>query len=387
MSRHRVEISEPVVVSVSDPGETRWGYHQFPALNRLPDGRMLLMYADAEDASETHGQPAPAFVSADGAEWSPFTESPRPVRPHFAVTRADRGEYLIVPSRPYFDVAAAGVSLPDPVSSSNVYGTIYHYRCADLPEEVRTDLAKLEALRYDPDSKTWNPEIVEYDLDKRLAWRRDGSTLLPRPYFEHEALLYHGALLYPDYRVRFELPDGRIAPKGATWLMASKDNGKRFERRGLVASDPSGHDLQGEPTLEVTSDDRLICVVRRTDHVQKPMAVTWSEDGGASWLPTFDLFNFGVFPCLRRVASGPLVLSFGRPGVHFAVSYAGDGVRWDTVETIIAGDPLAVSRYSCGYTSLLAVGDDRILIAYSDFEHRVDGVRHKAICVREIRVR
>ena len=99
-----LKISDPTIVSYSAPGETRWGYHQFPALTRLPDGRILLVYADAEDASESHGAAAPAFISSNGEEWSPFYGPPRPVRPHFSVT--DLGEEaLALPASAYFDAA------------------------------------------------------------------------------------------------------------------------------------------------------------------------------------------------------------------------------------------------------------------------------------------
>ena len=45
----KFELSDPVVVALSEPNETRWGFHQFPALSVLPDGKILIMFADAED--------------------------------------------------------------------------------------------------------------------------------------------------------------------------------------------------------------------------------------------------------------------------------------------------------------------------------------------------
>ena len=41
-SKVAVELGEPVVVAVSQVNEARWGFHQFPALTRLPDGTILL---------------------------------------------------------------------------------------------------------------------------------------------------------------------------------------------------------------------------------------------------------------------------------------------------------------------------------------------------------
>ena len=381
--KSHLRISDPTIVSYSSEGETRWGYHQFPALSRLPDGRILLVYADAEDASESHGEVAPAFVSSDGTTWSPFVGPPHPVRPHFSVTPLG-GRSLVLPSAPYFDTARHGIELPPPVANSEVYGTLLTYRADELPEAIRDDLGILHGAQF-ADGK-WSDIDVRYDMKGRLAWRREGSTLLPRPFFERSALVSKNEILYPDYRVRFELPDGRIAPKGSTWLMASTDAGMSFQKRGLVATDPSGHDLYGEPTIAETKNGGLVCVIRRTDQVQKPMAITWSGDGGRTWTPAVDLFEFGVFPCLLRLESGPLLLSYGRPGVYVTVNASGDGRVWETPHAIIRGDRTNVSRQSCGYTSLLALDPNRALIAYSDFLTPGKPTHRKAICVRIVEV-
>ena len=152
MSGKRLRISDPVVVSLSEAGETRWGYHQFPALSRLPDGNILLVYADADDASETHGQPAPAFVSTDGKEWFLHSADPRPIRPHYSISRLPEGEFLACPAHAYFDVILGrpaeipdqGSSdkvpseiniaplLPEPAAIANVYGKLFTYRSSEL---------------------------------------------------------------------------------------------------------------------------------------------------------------------------------------------------------------------------------------------------------------
>ena len=70
-----------------------------------------------------------------------------------------------------------------------------------------------------------------------------------------------------------------------------------------------------------------------------------------------------------------------------AVSYDGNGGVWDEIDTIIQGDSKRVNLHSCGYTSLLEMGENRALIAYSDFDFvSSSDTMHKAICVREITV-
>ena len=100
----KLKLSEPVVVAVSAPHETRWGFTEFLAYSTMSDGRILLIYADAEDASESHGEPAPSFSSADsGLTWSPLKDDLVPARQHFFITPVYDGEFLVVPSIHYFD--------------------------------------------------------------------------------------------------------------------------------------------------------------------------------------------------------------------------------------------------------------------------------------------
>ncbi len=82
-----VDMGTPIVAAVSEAGENCWGFHQFPNMTRLPDGAILLTWADAADASETHGCPAPTLCSRDqGRTWSAFDGEPRPTRPHFCIS-------------------------------------------------------------------------------------------------------------------------------------------------------------------------------------------------------------------------------------------------------------------------------------------------------------
>ena len=381
-------FGQPVVAAVSAIDENRWGFHQFPALSRLPDGNILLMWADAADASETHGQPAPALVSSDqGRTWNPFTGQPAPRRPHFTISEIFDGEYLVMPSQPYFNVVTNRISLPDPVSVANVYGKRMCYRVDDLPATVHDYYRHIPAQRWSPSTRQWQNDRVTYDLNGLLAWKREGSDLLPRTFFERSLLKHGRELLYADYRAQYSLPDGRVTPKGGSHLMVSNDNGHTFLRRSTIAADLAGNDLYGEPHLAPTSDGRLVCVIRKTDQVQKPMAITWSSDNGQTWTPVHELFEFGVWPCIIRLECGTMVLSYGRPGVHLRFDSTGSGEHWSDPATLIEGSHREVTRHSCGYTSLLPVSDHAFLIAYSDFNHLdATGSRRKAILVQPVTV-
>ncbi len=382
----KMDMGTPIVAAVSEVGETRWGFHQFPNMTRLPDGAILLTWADAEDASETHGRPAPALCSRDqGRSWSVFEGEPRPTRPHFCISEVFDGDYLTMPSAPYLNVAQAGWTMPAPCSTADVYGVTRGYRVADLPSPVRAYYEQIPCLRWTPERQRWQIGEVHYDPERLLAWKRDNSDVLPRTFFERPLLKHNGDLLYADYRVRYALKDGTIPSKGATHLMASGDNGRSFQQRATIAADVSGQDLYGEPQLSPTADGRLVCVIRKTDQQQKPMAIAWSSDNGHTWSAPRELFTFGVWPCVRLLKCGALVLSYGRPGVHLRIDASGTGEHWSEPATLIEGSHREIMKHTCGYTCLLALDARSFLIAYSDFRHRdAAGQVRKAILVRRV---
>jgi len=131
-----------------------------------------------------------------------------------------------------------------------------------------------------------------------------------------------------------------------------------------------------------TSDGALACVVRGEPG---PMVITFSRDRGRTWTPVRALHEFGVFPGLILLENKVLVCSFGRPGVHLKFSADGTGQAWSAPTALIAGDRKESQRDTCGYTSLLAVGPDAFLVAYSDFNRRDAQNRQcKAILVRRV---
>jgi hypothetical protein len=384
----RVELDAPIVAALSGPNEKRWGFHQFPWVQRLPDGRLLLGWLDTHDASESHGRPSPALVSGDGGRtWEEFRETPRPTCPHYSVSEIFNGEYLVVPAQPYLNYMKAVLDLPEPVAVADIYGKRYSYRVRDLPPRLRQYYRQLPAYRWTPALQRWTDETVEYDLDRMLFNRREGSEVLPRT-FNERSLLKHGReLMYADYRVGYEQEDGTVPKKNGSHLMVSTDNGKTFRRRATIAVDLSGNDLYGEPQLAHTADGRLVCLLRKTDQQQKPMAICWSSDGGQIWTRPRELGRFGVWPCVTLLRCGVLVLSYGRPGVHMRFDAKGAGEDWSEPVSLIKGDPHKIQEATCGYTCLLPLDDSSFLIAYSDFLHRdADGLQRKAILVRRIKV-
>jgi hypothetical protein len=98
------------------------------------------------------------------------------------------------------------------------------------------------------------------------------------------------------------------------------------------------------------------------------------------------LFDRGVFPNLLQLKNGVLVLSFGRPGVWLSFSLDG-GHSWTKPRALIEGAFTDSTKHTCGYTSMVAVGDDTFWLAYGDFlRPNAKGEPAKAILVQKVTV-
>src|SRR5712692_7221528 len=67
----RVSLGEPVLVAESPPQEKRWGFYQFPKLERFDDGRIEATFSVHPDAAESYGLKAEIpnrAISEDGGK-------------------------------------------------------------------------------------------------------------------------------------------------------------------------------------------------------------------------------------------------------------------------------------------------------------------------------
>jgi hypothetical protein len=161
--------------------------------------------------------------------------------------------------------------------------------------------------------------------------------------------------------------------------MVSDDNGRSWQRHGLIAHAKDGDSIRAEPSLVEAPSGELACLLRSTDQRQRPLHITHSRDGGRTWEPTRELFPFGVMPQTLRLGNGVIVATFGRPGVHLALSEDPAARQWSR--------SLGIAANSCGYTRLLALDEHSFLIAYSDFHWpAANGKLARAILVRKVEV-
>jgi hypothetical protein len=135
--------------------------------------------------------------------------------------------------------------------------------------------------------------------------------------------------------------------KGSYWTecysvvtLASSDYGASWQFRSAINWDPKRMptDAQGpcEPSLVVMPDNKtLMSVFRLTDGKNLWQAI--STDQGKTWGVAGETNAWSVFPQLRALPNGALVLSSGRPGIGlWLADGGGDG----------APDPLSWKFYN-----------------------------------------
>jgi hypothetical protein len=384
----RIELGEPKVVAQGPPGEKRWGYYQFPSLDRWADGRIMLRFHVNPDAAESYGKRSSApdtYVSADGAAtWNAHTGALG--AGGLLLANGDR-----IRVHTFEAIPVSQLNLPAPVGTHvDSYGNIAYtlYRIRELPAALQG----VYLTRMATGAAGWQ---LEHDvLNDPLALRYSLRGILPVVWWGDIRIAPDRSLIagmYPGYM------EGQESFPSNIFFYRSSDSGKTWDVLGRllyqpdVEADPKGKERSGftEPTFVFLDDGSLLCVARTLDGLGPgPMYLSRSNDGGRNWSRPSAFAPTGVMPRLLRLGNGTLVLSSGRPGVELRFSFDGRGESWTQPTVLVPMDSAKLAAESCGYTDLLAVDSNSFLIAYSWFRARdAQGLERKSILVRRITVR
>ena len=388
----QVVLDKPVVVSTSQVNEKRWGYHQFVSISPYPGDKILLRFHVGADAVKAYGTASPAFISADkGKSWQPCTDESLPSSG--MTYPLLNGHFICLGMAKPLNVKEAHLTLPPPAGKCFSYAWYLFYHLKECPPQVQRFFENMAAARWTPDSKQWQNDTLHYDSRKALIWtlaEGESSNLVPRTAFERPPLAFDKELLYADYRTNYLDADDSVPPHLCVTCMVSQDNGRNWQRRSLIALDRKGKDALTEPMLAQNVNGELVCVIRRTDQEQKSMLITFSKDKGETWetpRPLDQLGAFGVMPCLVSLESGIMALSYGRPGIWLSFSLSGTGREWTDPICLLEDDAKQPQSKTDGYTTLLAIGPNQLLLAYTDFNHKdAQGNQRKAVLVRKLTI-
>jgi hypothetical protein len=384
----KVILHDPVVVSQAPAALRAWGPWQFPLLQSLGDGRLLLEYHREADSARAYGLPGGQSISADGGET--WEEVPAPGI--IAGLRLPDGDELRAIQEP--SLPTEPLSLPGPLAhiQSSYPLTFTYYRRGDLPPELQ---GGWWFQRRAAGGAQWLKEQARVEIPDPLATATEGVLVIP--FFEHNRIQVapDGRLFATQY-IQPQLSGGRfLVRRYLAMFLESLDSGRTWQLKGCIPYYPDPQedlywderDGFTEPQAAALPDGSTIALLRTTDgNGVGPLYWARSLDGGATWdLPrVFD--HFGVWPQIAVLTSGVILAAYGRPGLFLRAARDPGGKKWGPRIAIV--EPGELGQDTCSYSSLLPLPDGGALIAYSDFNYPdSQGQPRKTILVRRIEVR
>ena len=379
----QLTLGTPVIVSQAPSHVKDWGPWQFPAIERLGDGRLHVSYHIEADSATAYGLPVGHAVSADnGQTWQPVNDVP--VDGGLLLPNGDRLRTVVLRSRP-----VAELTLPEPLGVQHgTYGSTYKiYTLDSLPPELR-DGWRFNRRR--AGATQWVDETATVNIPGEIRYSDNSVFTFAR--MRQMKVAPDGSLWGFVYIWR--APDGVFRPKWLPVFLRSTDHGHTWDFLSEIAfyGDPAvdpvwdKRDGFAEPNVTIMPDGSLFALLRTTDGLGiGPLYSCASHDNGKTWSTPRVFDSLGVKPVMLTLKTGVTLAAYGRPGVYLRATSHPAGAIWGERVTVIAPGP--VSKDSCSYCDLLALTDDSAMLAYSSFTWpNAQGQPCKTILVRTVTV-
>lgn len=374
---------------VNEPGVDRWGYFQFPTLDRLLDGRIAITFHINADSATAYGKTAQEpnrCVSGDGGQTWKRMMPDDPVS-GMLLSNGERlwvGDARVTP--PALPISDYSLPAEQGVRIGS-YGQQPYvcYRHNELPDALKG----VPSARMSSGATTWVKKRARLDDPELLRFSTEG--VFPVTWWGDVHSTPENNLIAVVYPCR--LAGDEFGPihcgcyesidQGHSWQLKGRLLYRPDTKRDSYAAVRDGFT---EPASLILPDGELLAILRTTDgHGDGPLYQTRSTNGGVDWSPPEVMRSYGVMPRLLRLGNGVLVLSSGRPGADLSFSLDGRGETWTDPARLVSVTSEGNQDDSCGYTSLLALDDNSFLVAYSWFKKPAEeGNTRKAIMVRRV---
>jgi len=385
MGDFELVLGDPVVVSLGEPGNMGWGYHQFPGLYPTKYGHIVATWNQGEDNILYEGTTSCRISTDNGATWEKTEEYdsvsvrvPMPNGKYFA-------GFIVYGSHPQ-----GYLHNYKPAADYGYLKLYFRSAIADNPEAFKDTIAL--AREYDPETgeyKTFRTQINWPNAP--LA--RMGDLVYPFQMIfalqNHAAVAVGDDLYLPIYFYGFDSNADRkdavmeLSHKYSVYFFKSSDSGRTWDFLSQVYTTqehtPNFAEGVCEPTMTVMPDGSFLMLMRTGGN--NPSYMVRSTDGGVTWSDPVLFDTIGVLPQLLTLDCGVTISTYGRPIMKMRATSDPTGLTWEDPMTI----PLKGG--SCHYTDLIKIDGNTALWIYSDFGYKTaDGQPVKAIITRTITV-
>ncbi len=440
---HESRIGIPVLVyaPVMDENVAKWGVYAIPRMWRVPSGELVIRFngeADSTDIETRNILPNLFFVSSDnGKNWEykengeKFYNEKVLVGAGRPYTKLKDGSFISVVSKencfpiehtPFlkeFPNPQGGTILrtyhySDIMENSKGFYIVKHNSSGEQKEKFES---KLDFQKREVNICAYTLSEDEIENDRIRLKSKECYKKIPE-YLQ--ASVWDSAYIWEIK----ELDDGNLIaitsgqnPKvkdsycGDLYLVESKDNGKTWRKRGVIANGKEmeyGYGGDGfESTLAVAKNGDLLCAMRMDLSIDPDIAtplcdtmVAISHDNGYTWDKPFSVSDSSVTPQIFALKNGIIIVVYGRPGVHFKYS-ADTGKTWSESYSII-GKTLTEERKTgrsdadikyfdtSSYSNVFLeeISEDTVIVCYNDMKYPdINGVNTKACFVRTITIK
>jgi len=329
------------------------GHVAFPDIAPLADGRILLVYREAE----VHGVDPTGMITgqigtADGLEW---------------------GDPVTVHDVPDVDDRDPSVSA---LSSGDIMLTYFQYRY-EPTDDGDLSVHQIFAGRSTDDGETFAdfemvPDLsMDYPgayIDTDLLWKDALDEPVVVTACSNPVIEVAGRLIVQSYGGFAWNTSNPDAPRSQISLFVSDDDGASWTEE-IVAPDQADDTWLQEPALLALDDDDWIVHVR-TAPGSSPgyLGYTWqirTDDGGQTWGDWEQLDFYGHAPYLHRLENGLLLSAFRE--LNSAATQAAVSFVWSDDDGDTWSGPLRIVDWvatEVGYPSIHQLEDDRILFVY-----------------------
>lgn len=394
-----IEIGKPLIIAeMSGTSKSLpWGYFQFPKLTFNLDGDIVCTVAFKSDSVAAYDGDYLYYISSDdGKSWH------QSVEPQIDCSlMMNNGCYFQGPILE--NSYESGIELKyTPVINSEKKEIALYYG-----DEVSThDYPRsFECQEYDPVKGITENFSSSFIWPHYPIWTRNGLTCTPgRPFYPFRmhtpGMIVQeedGSLFAAVGSVGFDAETGAL-PNNVfrnIYCFRSENNARTWEYISQILTQPEycddSKDGFNEPNVMITSSDAYFIVMRTGSN--SPSYCAWSYDQGKTWKDLSVFAECGVDPQLLKLDCGATLASFGRPGINIKTSFDDSCREWSHLMKI---DESGIERSdgaekaTCGYSSMVPLGDDTALIAYSEFDYpegKKAGKVVKRILVRQLRIK